>query len=239
MKISVIIPYYQQEQHLERVVDSVVRQLGPDDNLIIVNDEPGSYVPTEIRMFYATTERITVLQNGQNLGVSRSRNNGAKHAIEKFGSNQWLKFLDADDELAPFALPSFHTVKIPDQFVVVSGMQVKVVNGIVEGICGSDWRQLYLRNPALLSPSFIWAPAFQAVGGFDERIHFEEDWDLWLKLTKKFGVNEQPPCTNLNLPTCYYWIDDAERAAKVRDHTVEGMDVREYFRKTYGCDPQA
>lgn len=234
MKISVIIPFYQQEKHLSRVCQSVLRQLGPETNLIIVNDDPGNDY-SELLTKVLPELDVHLLTNKTHRGVSFSRNRGAQFAIAKFGLNQWLKFLDADDELAPFVLPTFRNIQIPDHIQVVTGVQAKVHNGCFAGMGTGDWRVMKLQNPALVSPTFIRASAFQAVGGFDERIQFEEDWDLWLKLEKKFHLDA---FTILNMPICYYWIDDEERAAKVRDHTVEGMDVREYFRKTYGCDPQ-
>jgi hypothetical protein len=43
-------------------------------------------------------------------------------------------------------------------------------------------------------------------------------------------------------PVCYYWIDEQERLFKTADHTVEysgkRMDVREYFKRVYGCKPE-
>ncbi len=68
---------------------------------------------------------------------------------------------------------------------------------------------------------------------FDERIDFEEDWDLWLKIQERygedaFGVSERPGC----------FIHDrlAERHFGPRRFTVDGVPVREYFQQRYGVE---
>ncbi|MEK7675694.1 MAG: hypothetical protein AAB676_07665 [Verrucomicrobiota bacterium] len=40
-------------------------------------------------------------------------------------------------------------------------------------------------------------------------------------------------------PFCYYWLEASERrqAEQRRTALVEGLPVREYFRKRYGADP--
>ena len=56
-------------------------------------------------------------------------------------------------------------------------------------MCGADESlpQIMNYNPILLSASFVRREALLAVGLFDERIEFEEDWDLWLRLHERFG----------------------------------------------------
>lgn len=218
------------EKHLQRALDSARWQLEEGDELIVVCDGLTSVTGTV---------NITPCR-----GISYARNAGVAET-----KGDWIKFLDGDDVLAPFAL---NVVRGIDGPKVVFGQQATVHNGkvsmqiipdasleknlVAKGIVfHNPMRHIKQMNPGLISNSFIRRDALQEVGGFDERIAFEEDWDLWLKLHKKYGFSGFGYSM---APVCYYWIDDKERAAKVRDHTVEGMDVREYFRKTYGCDPK-
>ena len=88
-------------------------------------------------------------------------------------------------------------------------------------------------NPALVSQCFIHHGTFNIAGGFDTRIHFEEDWDLWLRIHQYLGL---AAFGYLAERVCYYCVNTAERAEKekTRCHTVEGVDVRAYFRRKYG-----
>ena len=99
-------------------------------------------------------------------------------------------------------------------------------------------------NPALVSASFIDREAFNSVGGFDEALDWEEDWDLWLRLFQKYDVNG---LGGLRTRVCYYWIDDEERRRrdagewKPRRHEVDYQgrvsDVHEYLHLAHGANP--
>ncbi len=212
-------------KHLRRCVDSVLWQLMPGDECVVVSD--GCELPVECDGPWLKKVCLTVAH-----GVSSARNYGALHVA----SGKWIKFLDADDLLAPFALNAFRAIepKLPEKVAVVAGSQIKVHNGIVQGTQDPPdiARVIAHANPILVSMAFVRREAALRVRGFDERIEFEEDWDFWLRLRQagwQFAIHRRP--------FCCYCVDDAERAAKVRSHQVEGMDVREYLARTYGIKP--
>lgn len=235
--ISVIITVHEPLlEHLQRCVSSVLWQMRGEDELIIVGDK----VPTEVLARYAPYDEALVyvgyrtMQRDGVSGASATRNLGLAHAAQ-----QWVKFLDADDLLAPFALNAFrHMVeknRVPEDVAMVCGSMVRVHNDAVEGVVdAADIDAVITRaNPALPSMCFVRRAAANAVNGFDERIDFEEDWDFWLRLrAAKFRF------ARTLTPFCYYVIDDAARAQKNRTHQVDGMDVRDYLAKTYGINPQ-
>ena len=174
-----------------------------------------------------------------------ARNEAVSHAGQAI---DWLKFLDADDLLAPFALSTFRQMTIEDRMQCVGGAQLKVVNGKVMGLQIPKPQLMDRVNPMVPSMCFVRAAAFAKAGGFDNRIGFEEDWDLWLKLRREYGIEG---FGIMPQPLCYYTIDEAERAAKRQpSHLVEDpdskaaegaepkmIDVREYLAKVYGIKP--
>lgn len=224
--ISVVITVHEPLlKHLQRCVDSVLWQLTPEDELIIVGDGCDTWCVMTDQRLVAT--RIQIFQGG----VSAARNRGLHEA-----RNPWIKFLDADDLLAPFALNAFRAIvdKIPEKVGVVVGSQIKVHNGIVQGYQDPPNIEQVIThaNPILVSMTFVRRAYAASVNGFDERIEFEEDWDFWLKLREtgyQFAIHRRP--------FCCYCVDDAERAAKVRSHLVEGVDVRQYLAKRYRIKP--
>ncbi len=166
-------------------------------------------------------------------GVSHSRNRGILAS-----RSEWIKPLDTDDILAPFALDILRLNPMPPQVKVVTGGCHRMHNGrYYDYLCANEetLNNIHRYLPTLPSATFIRREALLDAGLFDERIDLEEDWDMWLKIHERWG---KQAFAIVNQPVCYYWIDEEERKRKVRKGTVEGVPVRDYFRSRYGADPQ-
>ncbi len=226
--ICVVIPIRNQARYLARALGSVTWQLGPQDEVIVVDDaseDLGSFSPRA-----AFRQRIMWLRNDRQCGVSFSRNRAIRRSRA-----EWIKFLDADDILVPFAL---ETVRHPDapfapEAVVVGGGCHRILDGqhldYLDGTARS-LKDILHANPLLPSATFVRRLALLEVGLFDERIDFEEDWDLWLRLHRRFGA---AGFAASGVPICYYWIGTKDRESVSRRATVDGVPVREYFRRQY------
>ena len=92
MLISIIIPCYQQEEYLERALDSIQQQKYHPLEVIIVDD--GSVTPVTLPAIEYSFSIKLIRQ--LNLGLSAARNTGIDNAAGKL-----IKFLDADDTLLP------------------------------------------------------------------------------------------------------------------------------------------
>ncbi len=90
MKFSIIIPFYNSEKYIERCIKSVLEQSFGDYEIILIND--GSTDRSSSVISNIDDDRITVLENSENRGVSYSRNKGIKQA-----KGEWITFLDSDD----------------------------------------------------------------------------------------------------------------------------------------------
>lgn len=95
MLISIIIPCYQQEEYLERALDSIQQQKYHPLEVIIVDD--GSVTPVTLPAIEYSFSIQLIRQ--LNLGLSAARNTGIDNAAGKL-----IKFLDADDTLLPGCL---------------------------------------------------------------------------------------------------------------------------------------
>jgi glycosyltransferase involved in cell wall biosynthesis len=90
MNFSCIIACFNGENYLKEAIDSVMRQLGINDELIIVNDGSTDNTNTIISSFKDT--RILPIHLIKNIGFSAARNEGLKIA-----SKEYICFLDHDD----------------------------------------------------------------------------------------------------------------------------------------------
>lgn len=118
---------------------------------------------------------------------------GARNVGAASGTAGWIAFLDADDLWRPGWLEAVATV-------VARSPEVGLCYGTVEtaDATGQPIRAPEPRRPSgdlyqrLLDDSFITTSAvvvrrsvFEQVGGFDERYHEVEDYDLWLRLAER------------------------------------------------------
>ena len=91
--VSIIVPIYNQEEFLNRCIDSVLNQTYKNIELILI-DDGSTDASFEICKEYAVdNEKVKVFMK-KNGGVSSSRNLGLRKATGEF-----IFFLDADDAI--------------------------------------------------------------------------------------------------------------------------------------------
>lgn len=94
IKISVIIPIYNGEKHIDNCVKSLQNQTLKELEFIFINDGSTDNSLTLLKS-YENDPRIKILSQ-ENKGVSAARNLGIKHA-----TGEYIGFLDVDDEHKP------------------------------------------------------------------------------------------------------------------------------------------
>lgn len=100
VNISIIIPLYNKEKYIKTCLSSALQQTYQDYEIIIVDDgSTDSSVKIINENFQSKIIRIISQKNS---GPAAARNRGV---IESSG--QWILFLDADDQLLPWALEKF------------------------------------------------------------------------------------------------------------------------------------
>lgn len=90
-KVSVVIPVYNAEEHLEQCLDSVVNQTLDDIEIICVDDGSTDGSAAILKKYQRTTEKVKVIHQ-ENAGAGAARNAGLRKATGKY-----ISFLDADD----------------------------------------------------------------------------------------------------------------------------------------------
>lgn len=91
IKVSVIMPVYNDEQFVEESIRSVLEQTHSNLELIIVDDCSNDSTIDIIRK--KNDPRIKLIVNAKNMGAAYSRNIAIKNA-----SGQYIAFLDGDDK---------------------------------------------------------------------------------------------------------------------------------------------
>lgn len=90
--VSVVIPAYNNGKYIARAIESVLAQIVPADEIIVVDDGSTDDTAQTARSF---GDRIVFIQQA-NAGASAARNTGIQRA-----KGEWIAFLDGDDEWLP------------------------------------------------------------------------------------------------------------------------------------------
>jgi len=185
--VSVIIPCYKQAHFLGDAIKSVLAQSHPAFEIVVIDD--GSPDNTaEVAGQYPGVRYI----RQSNQGLSGARNTGIRES-----RGQFLVFLDADDRLLPDALQDdLACFRDHPQCAFVSGHH-RYINGDgsvrneypPEPVDDEPYVALLKRNYIGMHATVMYTRAvFDAVGGFDTALKSCEDYDLYLRIARRFPV---------------------------------------------------
>jgi glycosyltransferase involved in cell wall biosynthesis len=193
MKISVVVPTYNRRELLKRALLSTFSQTSLPAEVIVIDD--GSTDGTEL-MIRREFPQVRYYRQ-DNLGVSAARNLGIQQATE-----DWLAFLDSDDEWLPEKLAAqIEALKANPEYRICHTEENWVRNG-----CRVDVPKKYAKTGGwifidclplcAISPStaLIHRSVFTGIGLFDTQLPSCEDYDLWLRIAANYPVLliEQP-----------------------------------------------
>jgi glycosyltransferase involved in cell wall biosynthesis len=188
---SVVIPTYNRAQKVMRAVESVLAQTVTDYDVWVIDDgstdaTAGALVPYLGRIHY-------VAQANQGVAAARNRGIGAS-------AGKYVAILDSDDRWLP---PKLATISRVIQDYPEAGLfysQWDVVNEAGERLWVDRSRQVAgSAYQALLKGDFLAASSvvmrrecLESVGGFDSTMEPCEDWDLWLRISRKYEIRLVP-----------------------------------------------
>ena len=100
-RISIIVPFKDSAEWLERCFDSLTRLKG-DFEFLVVDDHSTDNSKALAEFYAKRDDRFKVFTNEHANGVSGARNTGLDHV-----TGEWITYLDADDYLADDAEEAF------------------------------------------------------------------------------------------------------------------------------------
>jgi glycosyltransferase involved in cell wall biosynthesis len=166
---SVIVPVFNGAMLVGEAIGSILAQLDPADEVIVVDDASTDETP---RTLAALTPRITVLQ-GRGEGPSAARNLGLAAARGDF-----IAFLDHDDLWPPGRHRTLLAALEADAGVDAAAgrVRIRVDSGDYPASCrGLDGQHC----PWILMSYLYRRRLIEAVGPFDVTMRFGEDTDYY------------------------------------------------------------
>lgn len=145
--------------------------LKDDVELIVVDD---SYTPLSEQTLAQIPERLCYIHRGERLGVSSARNIGAKKA-----KGEYLIFFDDDDDFTSDWLLDFYKSVDQKKDLVFCNMKMLKSNG---QIISTSLAKRKKNDIVIPGAWMIRQNIFLDVGGFDERLKFAENTELFFRL---------------------------------------------------------
>jgi len=192
-KVSVIVPTHNRAQLLATCLTSIAHQTFRDFEVVVVDD--GS-----------TDNTAEVVSGFPDVRYYRQENQGAPGAYNRGiteARGEYLILVDSDDSVSEDALAAEARVleENPDVGLVYAQAWQVDETGAVTGLRRPAFaRESYVRSGReeirhLLFWNHITSPTpmirrqcFQTVGLFDPQLRVGEDWDMWLRIAKRYDV---------------------------------------------------
>jgi len=202
-KVSVIIPTCNRSAYLKRAIESVCAQTYTDFEIIVIDDASTDDTPEVVAQF--RDKPIKYIRHAENKGGSAARNTGITHS-----QSEYIAFLDDDDEWLPNKLDMQVALldSSSDQVgVVYTGNQTidwetQQVRATIRPTKRGDLSKDLMRyNPVgPTSSTLIRRKCFELVGMFDESLPSFQDYDVWIRISRKFHFE------NITLPLLKYYV---------------------------------
>lgn len=184
--ISVVIPLYNKKKYIVNTLQCVINQNYSDYEIIIVNDGStdgsGEVVEQYIKDNPQSLSTIHIIHK-PNGGVSSARNRGIQEA-----KGEYIAFLDADDLWEPQYLQAAAdlirhyptaVLYVIGSGAIYRGKKYGSESNQLEGL----YEQIWLNSPSFApSACLVKRETLLQIGGFDERMAFGEDLDVWWRL---------------------------------------------------------
>jgi glycosyltransferase involved in cell wall biosynthesis len=208
--ISVIMCFYNEPiEWITEAIDSILQQTFTDFEFIIIDDNPMRDEHSYIHQKYSFDNRVLLITNEYNMGLTKSLNKGLKIAKGDF-----IVRMDADDISVPHRIEKQYTFMLQNPNCVVCSSRFFLLKGKVkENIVfkpymfptgDSEIRRRLLFDNCICHPAAIIRKNTLQVNDitYDETLKYAQDYNLWCVLSN-FGE-----VRNIEEPLIYYRVSN-------------------------------
>lgn len=188
--VSVIMPVFNNKNTIKSAINSVLNQTYEHIELIIIDD--GSSDKTADFLNTLNDEKIKIIRNKKNSGVSNARNKGLNEA-----NGEYIAYLDSDN-----LWDSNYIKTMVGAFLILDDAEALYSGQILYDHYGDNpigMRFGTLNKSLLLNNSYIDLNSFchkreilNEISSFNENLKCLEDWDFILRINSKFKIYSVP-----------------------------------------------
>lgn len=237
-KLAVLMPTYNYAKYLQESIDSILNQTYSNFDLYIYDDYSTDNSKEVIENY--SDKRVFYRRNNQNLGISKTLNRGLEELLSNY---EFVARMDADDWAFPERFQQQIDFLEKNESVMLCGTQGFWLKNISENLL-SGWeypiRNNYLKLYLLFGASFGHSSIVLRSDFFisnnlkyDENIETCEDWDLWIRVSKK-GKVYNLPCFLMKYRIVHTSNHRSEENKKI--HLKERAVIISNYWKTFSMD---
>ena len=186
-KISVIMSVYNGEKYLREAIESILNQTFTDFEFMIVNDGSTDNSLKIIKIY--NDERIGIINNEKNIGLTKSLNKALKQAKGEYIARQ-----DADDVSLPnrFEMQVKYLESHPE--VVLLGTSFYLIDETGEitekyvVLAKPTIKDLIKENQFSHGSVVVKKEIVDKLGGYNELFRYSQDYELWLRIAECYEV---------------------------------------------------
>lgn len=230
--ISIIMPFYNDKEHIEQTINSLLNQTFPAFEILIIDDGSNDKESIEkLKEIQKLDSRIKV-HHKENGGAAVARDYGVSKTAK---NSKYIVFCDSDDLLNKTYLETAFWTLETNQ--TASWAYTDSI-----GFEGTEytWNKWFDSNKMkkendLVITSMIKKDDFNEVEGFNiNEKNVYEDWNLWLKLIAKghFPVH-------MNYYGCWYRRKAESELNRARENNERAMEIINATAKTIKGDIKA
>jgi len=208
-RISLVVRTRNRLHLLRRALDSVSAQRYPDLEVVVVND--GGEDPTPVLADFSAAFTLRLVPHATSLGRARSAQVGLENA-----SGTYVSFLDDDDVLHPHHLRTLaEELMRTSARVAYSNVECLLVGYgehgaervVARSVFASEFdpTRLLFENTIPIMAVLMEREIALEVGGFDPALDYFEDWDLWIRLSRRTSFRHIP------VVTATYYVPQASK----------------------------
>lgn len=189
--VSIVTPSYNQGEFIRATIESVLAQDYPHIEYIVMDGGSTDQ-----------TAAIAAEYSGRLTWISE-RDRGQAHAINKgfrMSKGEIVAWLNSDDILLPGAVTRAVNAfaSAPPAIGAIYGEGNRMDReGLLTGRFPATepfnlWKLVYLSDYVLQQSTFFRRAAIEEIGWLDEKLHYALDWDLLIRLGKRYGLRYVP-----------------------------------------------
>lgn len=189
-RVSAVIPTYDRADLVGGAIESVLDQTVDDVEVVVVDDGSTDDTWSVLQAYADRDDRVRPLRNEENRGIPATMNRGVEAArgefVGVFGDDDRWRPTKVEKQLAAFE-------RVGDDYCgVYTGGVIRdesgaVVERVMPGRAGDLYPDALVENVVLPHSShLVRRECLEAVGGFDESFAIACDWDLTVRLSKRW-----------------------------------------------------
>lgn len=237
--ISVMIPHYNRVAYLQKTLESVLAQVTEDlqMEITVLDDCSDTELPDQT-VYRFNHPQVKLIKNEKNLGQM-----GNINKCIDLARGTWIHILHSDD----LVLPGFYqavrstaaqfghagAIFTRHQFIDDRG-KVLYLSAALSQVTGTipGWFEKIAKQQQIQTPSIVVKKSvYQDVGKFDSGFVMCEDWEMWVRISRKYDVVFIPEVLAAYRETAVSTTSEAfKNGQAIRDHHRAIQIIKTYHQ---------